>query len=274
MLVDGIRHSQLSRDGDHVGRFYSWMMATAGVMGHEKEDITDALVVGNCLGITATTLTKVDGLNVDAYEINQTIREVINDFPAGTLNIATNPQVNIIWQDGRSGLALNDKKYDLIITAPLHLRQAGSSTLLSQEYFKLIKRRLKPGGIVVMYSYERLPEQHQLIRQTVENEFKYSATWLACTLTVASDSPLDYNRETMKRRMKRSSPLYREIEQHHEERKQLGCLDLLKFVDPPTGKVSAGGYAITDDHPLIEYPLAANALVEVDAAITGARRNP
>ena len=36
----------------------------------------------------------------------------------------------MIWQDARSGLALNPKKYDIIQAQPLYLKQAGSALLI------------------------------------------------------------------------------------------------------------------------------------------------
>ena len=38
-----------------------------------------------------------------------------------------------IRQDGRAGLGMNDKEYDLIAQQPLYLKQAGSSILPSRE---------------------------------------------------------------------------------------------------------------------------------------------
>ena len=66
----------------------------------------------------------------DAYEICHTLRRVMEHYPARTLHVLDNPRINSTWQDARSGLALNPKRYDIIVSAPLHLRQAGRSIFL------------------------------------------------------------------------------------------------------------------------------------------------
>jgi spermidine synthase len=272
VVIDGLWHSRLSDGSNHIGRKYSWMMAVAGILAHQQDDISNALVVGNCIGMTATTLSRLDGLQVDAYEINQTIKRVLDDFPDETLGVANNPSVNILWQDGRSGLALSEKKYDLIITAPLHLKQSGSSTLLSQEYLQLIKRRLNPGGVVVLYSYEGLPQQHQLIHQTVSHEFDHTATWLNHLLTIASDSPIDLSRKTMEAKLTRTGRLYDEIRIHQQQRINDNLSDFAQMTDPHLEPADFD-YLITDDHPLVEYRSAVAVLLDANPDIVQRRQS-
>lgn len=265
--IDGMWHSRLSGGKSHIGRAYTWMMAAAGVLACEQ-DPQDALVVGNCIGITAGTLAGIDDISIDAYEIVRTLEMVLKTFPDATLNVETDPQVNIIWTDGRGGLALNEKKYDLIISAPQQLRQAGGSMLLSREYLRLARARLKPGGKLVIYSYEGVPAQYELIRRTIDAEFPYTASWIRGLLTVASDSPIDFSRETIERRLQRPGAFYDEIRSYHERRRDLVGQGMEGLVDQPLDLATPeDGYFITDDHPLVEYPSVAEMLVEVPPAL-------
>ena len=117
-------------------------------------------------GVTAATLSKLESVKrVDVYDINQTLRRILARFPVGTMHVAQNPKIRIIWQDARSGLALNDKKYDLITQQPLYLKQAGSSILLSKEYFSLISKRLKQNGVLCVYA-NGTSEQAFVVRRT------------------------------------------------------------------------------------------------------------
>lgn len=261
IIIDGLWHSRLSDGTSHHGRYYSWMMAVAGMLAHQDEHPTDALVVGNCIGITASTLAKVDGLHVDTYEINQTLKDVLADFPDRTLNVSTNPAIDIMWQDGRSGLALNEKKYDLVITAPRHLRAAGSSTLLSREYLALVKRRLKPGGVVVLFSSERVSQQERLIQATVSLEFEYSATWLDRRLTVASNSPIDFDPDRIDSRLAAGGAFYNEVVSYFDRQKANGLPGLVDMIDEPLRSKDASPYVITDNNPLVEYPAALKLLL-------------
>jgi len=230
------------------------MMAVSAVLAHRDEPISDALVVGNGIGLTAATLTKIDGLTVDAYEINHTLADVLRMFPSETLHSAENPRIDIRWQDGRSGLALDLKKYDVIISAPLHLRQAGSSILLSREYLELAKKRLKKDGVLTVYSHEGPIEQNALVRATVRSVFAHVETFLDGTLAVASDTPIEITSQSVAERLRKDDPLYREMAGYDRfllRHKKGGLFDTF---DLPPLAVPPGKYLVTDDHPLVEYP--------------------
>jgi spermidine synthase len=261
--IDGLWHSHLSVDQSHIGGFYSWMMAAAAILVHQEGPIEDALIVGNGIGITAATLAKMNGLNVDTYEINHTLRRVLKTYPEGTLYVDSNPKIDIRWQDGRSGMALDSKQYDLIISAPLYLRQAGSSILLSREYMLLAKRRLKEGGVFALYSREGALAQAALVNATVRSVFSHSQTLLDGLLTVASDTPIHISREGIAERLKADDPLILEMARFDRLMQQ-------KQMDGLYGAFDIGGisyqstrYLITDDHPLVEYPLLAERLLRL-----------
>jgi spermidine synthase len=255
--IDGLWHSHLSNGKNHIGNPYNWMMAVAGVLAHRDAPLEDALVVGNGIGITAVTLTKVEGLEVDAYEINRTLAKLLEVEPERTLYSATHPRIRIRWQDGRSGLALDPKRYDLIISAPLHLRAAGSSNLLSREYLALARSRLKEKGVLVLYSQEGRPEQGELIRATVRSVFAHSETFLDGVLTVASDAPIEITPERLRERIARDDALAREMAEYDRflARSQRGrLLDRFDSVRLP---VRDQAPLVTDDHPLVEYAAVA-----------------
>lgn len=203
------------------------------------------------------TLTKVEGLEVDAYEINRTLAKLLAVEPERTLYSATHPRIRIRWQDGRSGLALDPKRYDLIISAPLHLRAAGSSNLLSREYLALARSRLKEKGVLVLYSQEGRPEQGELIRATVRSVFAHSETFLDGVLTVASDAPIEITAERLRERIEQDDALAREMAEYDRflARSQRGrLLDRFDSVRLP---VRDHAPLVTDDHPLVEYAAVA-----------------
>ncbi len=272
--IDGLWHSHLSNGKSHVGNPYNWMMAVAGVLAHGDEPLEDALVVGNGIGITAVTLTKVEGLQVDAYEINRTLAKLLALEPERTLYSATHPRIRIRWQDGRSGLALDPKRYDLIISAPLHLRAAGSSNLLSREYLALARSRLKPNGVMVLYSQEGRPEQGELIRATVRSVFAHSETFLNGVLTVASDAPIEITSETLRERLERDDPLSREIAEFDRFLARSKQGRLLDRFDASRLPVRTSEYVVTDDHPLVEYATVAARLMAAAARDADAPARP
>jgi len=264
IVIDGLWHSRLSNGRSHIGSKYSWALAVAAVLSHRDEPIRDALVVGNGVGITAATLAKIDGIHVDAYEINHTLRAILREYARGSLEVAALPNVEIRWQDGRSGMALDLKKYDLIISAPLYLRQAGSSILLSQEYMELARSRLKENGVFAFYSREGGFAQVRLVQTTVRAVFPYVETFKKGMLSVASDVPIEITPEEISKRLHREEPLYREMARYDRRLRNEGIsAGLYGLFDSARPNFAPSGYVISDDHPLIEYPRIVNRLVGV-----------
>jgi len=261
VYIDGLWHTKLTDGADHIGRPYSWLMAATAVMAH-GEDPQRALVVGAGVGISGVTLEGLEGLQIDGYEINHTLRRVLEDYPEQTLHALSNPRIRWIWQDARTGLALDETTYDVILSAPLHLRQAGSSLLLSTEYLRLLKSRLAPGGIVAVYSNEGSEAQTLLVQRTVADHFRYQVSWYDGVVTLASDEPITFTRAMLKRRMQRDDRLYRELAELDARLVSEGWADgVFSWYDGPLEGGMVADRPITDDHPLVEYPELADRLV-------------
>jgi len=216
---------------------------------HEEGEIPNALVIGLGTGITAGTLARSDRIkNVDVYEINHKINKILRDYPEGTLQIKDNPKINIMWHDGRCGLALSDKKYDLITQQPLYLKQAGSSILLSREYMELVKSRLKKKGIFCIYSNTMGNcEQALLVRKTASEVFPHCESFGKGYMILASNEPFTYDTARLGNETENADPLTVEIRNH-------GIDKMVEYFDDPRREWEDCPYVITDNHPLVEYP--------------------
>lgn len=262
VFIDGLWHTKLTDGTDHIGRPYSWLMAATAVMALDRRP-QRALVVGAGVGISSVTLEGFDGLQVDGYEINHTLQRVLRDYPDATLHALDTPRIRWIWQDARTGLALDETTYDIILSAPLHLRQAGSSLLLSTEYIRLAKSRLAPDGVLAVYSNEGSPAQSALIRRTLTDHFKHQVSWYDGVVTLASDHPIDFTEAGLRQRMQEPDRLFRELAALDARLKREGWDDgVFDWYDGPvTGALA--DRPIRDDQPLIEYPELADERIDV-----------
>lgn len=258
VYLDGLWHTRLAEDDDQIGTVYSWLMAFAAVMAHDDPHPHRALVIGGGVGISSGTLTGVTGIAVDTYEINHTLRRVLRDYPEGCLRRYNEP-VDWRWRDARTGLALDDTQYDVILSAPLYLRQAGSSLLLSREYLRLVKSRLAPGGTIAVYSNEGSPAQTRLVQATLAELFAYRVTWFDGLVTVASDHPIALTPEAFQARLKLDDRLYAEARILDSELRHKG--GLWSWYDGERVTSELADRVITDDQPLVEYPDLADAWV-------------
>jgi len=260
VYLDGLWHTRLT-DGpeDHVGRPYTWVMAAAAVLAHRDPHPKRALVIGAGVGVSGVTLAGVEGLAVDGYEINRTLKRVLEDLPERTLGALEHPSLRWIWRDARTGLALDETQYDIILSAPLHLRQAGSSLLLSREYLQLVKSRMAEGGVLAVYSNEGPGAQTLLVQATLAEAFQYRTSWFDGIVTVASDVPITLTPELLAERMQRPDLLYRQMQSFDAERADEGGMHALWDGDDYTRRV--GDRVIVDDWPLVEHPEVADAIV-------------
>jgi hypothetical protein len=195
---------------------------------------------------------------VEAYDINHTLKPVLERFPEGTLHVATNSKVRLIWQDGRSGVALNPKQYDLITQQPLYLKQAGSGILLSKEYFRLVAKRLKPDGVFCVYS-NGTPQQALAVRQTAAEVFPYRLVLHNGYLLVLSSSPLDFSQTRLDALLNQEGELWREIRAYRD---LIGRELWLKYTRTIELPLADSQVVITDDFPIVEYPAHLAALLK------------
>lgn len=250
LIWDGLWHSRLSDGTDHIGT-HNWHLGVMPVICHANEPVRDVCVIGVGTGITATTLARLDEVHcVDAYDISRVLEDVFDACPEGTLHLNENPRINLIWQDARSGLELNPKKYDIIQTQPLYLKQAGSALLNSVEFFELVKRRLQSGGVFCLYS-NGTPAQAFSIRQTADQVFPYRLSFFDGYLVMLSMEPIELDTDVLTRRLHSDDPLWQEIAGYEPTSTAQNILDSL---DVPRLPGHGAVLVTTDDAPVVEYP--------------------
>jgi len=116
----------------------------------ESEDVL--LLCYGC-GVTADAL--LHGPNVRRMDVVDISKEVFRlaDFYSGIhyTNPLHDPRANAFIQDGRFFLQASPRQYDIISGEPPPPKNAGSVNLYTGEFFSLMKRRLKEGGIATFW---------------------------------------------------------------------------------------------------------------------------
>lgn len=245
VFLDGLWHAALAQMQPPNT---DWAMAAVPALSHPNpEKIQECLVVGFAMGHTAQALLRLPNLQrLDGYEINRGFQRIFEAYPDSMGSVLQDSRIRLYWQDGRSGLSLRDSSYDLITSAPLYLKQSGSSLLLSENYFQLLRKRLKRGGVVACYARAETDLQGVLVRQTFAKVFPHHFSVNGGYLLIGSNQPFDLRPEEMARRLALPGLL-------QEARQHFGPAGLLRPLDReiPWSGLST---VITDDRPLVEYP--------------------
>ena len=69
----------------------------------------------------------------------------------GLASILGDERITFRFTDGRAALMRSRKRYDVIETDALRPNSAYAGNLYSEEFFRLLKDRLKPGGLAVTW---------------------------------------------------------------------------------------------------------------------------
>ena len=152
--VNNIFHQSMARVGEKE-YFYEWPYTTFG------NTFADVLVLGAGSGTDVAAALKHGAHHVDAVEIDPTIlrlgRRLHPDRPY------SDPRVTTVTDDARHFLRTTEKRYDLVVFAlidSLTMQSSFSgvrleSYMFTEESFRAVRERLKPGGLLVIYNYFR-----------------------------------------------------------------------------------------------------------------------
>jgi spermidine synthase len=111
------------------------------------------LVVGFGAGVTAGTfVTYPEIRRIVICEIEPLIPQMISGyFSEENYNVVKDPRVEIVYDDARRFVLTSKEQFDIITGDPIHPWVKGAATLYTQEYLELVKRHLKPGGVVTQW---------------------------------------------------------------------------------------------------------------------------
>ncbi len=85
--------------------------------------------------------------SVTVVEINPSYVEVVRRNPRVTSALQS-PKLKIVIDDGRRYMRRTSRRFDVVVQNTIAHWRRHATNLLSREYFELVRRRLKPGGIV------------------------------------------------------------------------------------------------------------------------------
>jgi SAM-dependent methyltransferase len=154
--VNNIFHQSMAPVGQKE-YFYEWPYT---VFGNTFQDV---LILGAGSGTDVAAALKHGARRVDAVEIDPTILRLGREFHPDRPYL--DPRVSVVNDDARHFLRTTDRTYDLVVFAlidSLTMQSSFSgvrleSYMFTEESFRAVRDRLKPGGLLVVYNYFREP---------------------------------------------------------------------------------------------------------------------
>jgi predicted membrane-bound spermidine synthase len=150
IFVNGIGQSWLPYGGIH-----SLLGALPALLHPRPEHIA---IIGLGSGDTAySAAARYETEKVFCIEIVegqlQSLKNHAKKHATASLNaLLTEDRIHHIPGDGRRFLKMTSQRFDIIEADALRPNSAGSGNLYSEEYFRLVSRRLKPGGYAVTWA--------------------------------------------------------------------------------------------------------------------------
>lgn len=227
----------------------------------------DALVIGLGGGATAGAVAHHPDVTVDVVELSREVVQAADRFfKPINFNVRQKPNVRLHVDDGRNYLMLTDRRYDVVTADVILPIYAGSGNLYSAEYFSLVRRALKPGGLAVQW-VAGTEAEYKLIMRTFLSVFPETTLWGDGSLMLGSVEPL---------RLRASDFEWKLAEPRRREMLDLLGIssfdDLLRYyiAGPDELRAFVGeGPILTDDRPMVEYFLSLPRDRQVD--LTGVK---
>src|SRR5262249_46336533 len=138
-----------------------------------------ALVIGYGTGVSSRTLHQAGFAQLDIAELSADIVRMADRY-FGDINgtVSREPGVQVHVTDGRNFLLLQPQAYDLVSMEITSIWFAGAGSLYNREFYQLVKKRLRPGGVLQQWLqlHHLAPIDLLYVLGSVRSEFQY--VWL------------------------------------------------------------------------------------------------
>ncbi len=155
-----------------------------------------ALAVGVGTGITLAAVVSHPSIErVDAVELSEGVLRALRSFDAENDRADLDPRVRVVRDDGRRFLSRTTERYDLVTAEPPPPIVAGSSSLYSLEFYRLVRRSLNPGGVMVQWLplHAQSLASARMTARTFLAAFPHAQLWLPSVrdaVLLGSERPL------------------------------------------------------------------------------------
>lgn len=237
-------------------------LQTQSFLGHLPvlfcRDPRRVAVVGYGSGATVgAVLAHPEVRNVDVLEIERAVTDASPYFECINRAPFRDPRARLILEDGRIHLTYTNALYDVITSEPSNPWMAGISNLFTADFYKVVSRRLAPGGIFAQWiqNYDISQKTFQTILGSLHEAFAHLVVFQPIPgdfIVLASKQPIAVPWEEFSQRAARDGVSGSLLRTGISSPLQLGFF--LVGPEEPTISVASGASARnTDDNAWLEH---------------------
>jgi len=155
--------------------------------------------IGFGSGATARAIADAPGVeHLDIVEIERAVIRAAPLFSEINRDVLNDPRVRLIEDDARSALQRTREPYDVIVSEPSNPWVAGIAALYTPEYFRIVRSRLKPGGVFAQWvqTYRVPVGVVAVVVKNMREVFPHVEIWFANTsdlILLASNEPIRWD---------------------------------------------------------------------------------
>lgn len=231
------------------------LLAHLPLLLHEQP--RDVLIIGLASGITVGSVATHPVQSVRVIEVERAMLDVARLFSDANGDALADPRVQVRINDARNELRFDPNTYDVIISEPSNPWMTVASNLFTEEFFRLARTRLRPGGILCQWiqAYCLRPEDLRSVLAAVRESFPSLLVFETLRgvdlLAIGTAAPLRFDLAGLEARM---SELQVQMDLRRVGvRRPVDLLALLRLGDLEAGRLLAGAPRNTDDNGRVEF---------------------
>jgi spermidine synthase len=175
---------QLSMNGVNVAGTSCELFSIQKLQGHLPlllhGNPKSVLHIGFGSGGTAWSVSRYPVEKITIAEISPSvIKKASKYFESVNHDVLKDPRVEVVFTDGRNKVLADLETYDLILSDSIHPRFSGNGSLYTYDYYQLLKKRLKAGGLVSQWLpfYSITPRNFKMIVKSFYKVFPNTSVW-------------------------------------------------------------------------------------------------